>query len=282
MHNNEPKNNIAYEDALHLHTSILAIESTIKNIDPSLSIEILPLLSMSELSSEIHNKMQLNDSVRGFIFMGHGNSQYYAFSRNEVYDSDGDLVSHINKASSQNKFSELVTIYFPGCDMAHGQNSFQEKLALNLNSNLQTDTKNTQASQISKYEVIAHDRPVNLIGGQWTKPNWFDYFIKMTRVGGWLYAIQNFPNRWAGLYGPTLGNAIFLFAGYGAAQVLEAPDLNASGLLLVFLMKFIAPSIHKSGSLARSKGKEKDFVQNLLVKSLDGKTTSRECRALFR
>ncbi len=271
IHNNNEAKDVMLEDSEYRGSDIENLSEWLKEINPNLEIKTLPLNSLFDLSKEI--KANLGDGkLRGVVFMGHGNNTSYAFSNEEVFSGDKKLIEIIQPLLSKTMTADKLLLYFSGCSMGGGKESFQEALISSL-----AKAENNKVD----VEIIAHIHSVNLKGGAYARPTFIDRFLIKSKIGIFVERFQLLPARFVGGYAPTVMNILVAIGIPGILALTGHPTEYAPAFLLaVPIMSMMSVSATKLGYSKGFTDKAKGFVFDLLQKNLNSPAAN-SCSKLF-
>jgi hypothetical protein len=286
IYNAKSNEDVTFADAEHLTSKLDSVADTLQSFDSNIKIIRLPLTSLSHLGEEIKQHSDgSRDVIRGLVFEGHGNESVYAFSGKEIYSGRGQIKTILQKTFQSNNLAPNLLLYFSGCAMGSGKNSFQENLVESL-IEIKWAAENSESEKSLanvKLDVIAHENSVNLKGGQWNRPTIIDRISIDSKIGLVLHRYQSLPNRLVGAYGPTFSNLFTVIAVGLLAKYFNANDLAPLGLFLVPIINGLADSVGKVGYSMNINEKVKGYAHDLLKRSLtkSSNMSGEQCRNLF-
>lgn len=269
--NSDYKNTVTFEDSVHENKAADDIKYILEKMSPELKVKTLEMESLDQLEEKI--KLEIKESsLRGIVFIGHGNSEAYALNKDEIYSPDKKLAQYLTNILKSSFVSDDFFLYFEGCSMAKGDhNSFQSRLFQYLA---------TQTLGNKNIELIAHLNIVDLKGGQYIAPSIFDRFFVNSKIGPIAQTIQALPSKWLGAYGPTISNVVVAFGIAILARVTGHQDLAPLGLLSVLVLNTVSQSTSKLAKSINSSGSSKGFAYELLEQHLV--RPNNKCKILFK
>lgn len=272
VYNADPKNDVSFSDSYHGFEGMEKLKDWMHDIAPHVSVDYLALDSMYNLSESVQKKLGHN-ILRGLVFVGHGNSDVYAFSKKEIFSGDKKIIDILTETIEATNSAKEFLIYFSGCSTGSRAGSFHNSLAISLHRYLSSQSTIKTKQLPDEIDLVAHETSTDPTKGvQLARPFQFDRFLIRSKIAVSVEKFSSYPAKFIGAYGPTLTNIFVVISTAVVAKLSGHADWAPAGFLLVLILKHIASTASmmaaKANISAIRSETTRDFAHSLITDSI--------------